>query len=102
MLKHKIKLCLFVGMGCIGLFSPTSVQAKAQVEWISLYRGNEAQFSTSDRYRVLQALNALGVAHQEKLDTREILVNAQNRSLIQDLVANIFTQSSRVSKAENQ
>jgi len=70
--------------------------AKKNLDWISLYNGQETQFSQNDRTRVSQALTAMGIQFQEAGPQGQILVPASQRMLIQDLVAKIFTQSSRV------
>lgn len=75
------------------LFQTAPCRAESPISWISLYDGNEAHFSGADRAKVLQALEALGIDHKDS-GGREILVNAGNRVLIRDLVAEIFTKSS--------
>ena len=89
----------------IGATDPVFASNKAQesaVKWISLYDGNETQFSSRDRNRVLEALNTLGINYREQASSGGILVNAPHRALIQDLIAKIFTKSSRVSPRSDQ
>ena len=78
-------------LGFLSQQAPSRAASGTTSNWVSLYSGKEADFSTHDRQQVLAALRALGIEHKELSDLR-ILVSPDNRALAQDLVAKVFSQ----------
>jgi hypothetical protein len=96
MAKFRIRLMAhhiaYAGICAFNVLNVSAATTKTRIEWISVYDGNEARFSSADRKRLLSALKGLGVDHVVKQEDQEILVNANNQSLIQDLLSKVMVQ----------